>query len=373
MAEKLDKLKRERTQLRRLFTKTANELETVLTDSPDDTLFIMEKLNILEDKVARLFPIDEQILQLYSASETSEAEYCLEVGTSENYRERMIHFRTKCEDICNPAPSPEVILNSTMGTQSGDCSNKKCRKLRLPKIELKSFNGDVWNWIGFWGQFRKIHEDPEIDLEDKFQYLLQATEPGSNARALAESFPPSAENYEKAVSYLKNRYARTEYLIEIYVRDLLGLVLSQNSKFKTPLSKLYDQLETQLRSLESLGLTSEKYAAILLPLAESALPEDILRAWERHRTSRETLVKEVENAPTSLQHLLGFLKNEVESEERIRLARGDFTKGKAIKKVYKKKVKESGDVATASAIFCAKKGEKQLFCIFCDKNSLACR
>lgn len=33
-----------------------------------------------------------------------------------------------------------------------------------------------------------------------------------------------------------------------------------------PLSTLYDQLETQLRALESLGVTTDKYAAMLYPL-----------------------------------------------------------------------------------------------------------
>lgn len=49
------------------------------------------------------------------------------------------------------------------------------RKFKLPTIELKKFGGKVKDWLTFWGQFKKIDGDPDIDETDKFQYLLQAT------------------------------------------------------------------------------------------------------------------------------------------------------------------------------------------------------
>ncbi|GBM08091.1 hypothetical protein AVEN_123002-2 [Araneus ventricosus] len=51
------------------------------------------------------------------------------------------------------------------------------------------------------------------------------------------------------------------------------------------LTTLYDQLESHLRALDTLGRSKEKFADFLSPLVESCLPEDVLRAWERHRTS----------------------------------------------------------------------------------------
>ncbi|GFS56425.1 hypothetical protein TNCV_4302591 [Trichonephila clavipes] len=51
---------------------------------------------------------------------------------------------------------------------------------------------------------------------------------------------------------------------------------------KVNLSSLYEKIEAQLRALESLGVTKEKYAAILFPLVESCLPAEILSAWKRY-------------------------------------------------------------------------------------------
>jgi len=38
------------------------------------------------------------------------------------------------------------------------------RKFQLPTPEFKTFGGDVKDWLMFWGQFKKIDEDPEMTL-----------------------------------------------------------------------------------------------------------------------------------------------------------------------------------------------------------------
>jgi hypothetical protein len=40
------------------------------------------------------------------------------------------------------------------------------RKFQLPTPEFKNFWGDVKDWLAFWGQFKKIVEDPEMDDVD---------------------------------------------------------------------------------------------------------------------------------------------------------------------------------------------------------------
>ncbi|GFX42344.1 uncharacterized protein TNCV_110641 [Trichonephila clavipes] len=78
------------------------------------------------------------------------------------------------------------------------------------------------------------------------------------------------------------RFGQEDVLIQVYVRELLKLVLQNTEIKKVNLSSLYDKIEAQLRALESLGVTKEKYAAMLFPLVESCLPAEILHAWERY-------------------------------------------------------------------------------------------
>jgi hypothetical protein len=129
---------------------------------------------------------------------------------------------------------------------------------------------------------KKIDGDPDIDEADKFQYHLQATLPNTRAWEVVESFPAIESNYNKAVECLKACFGQEDLLVEFYVRELLKLTMSMNSKEdRVTLSSLYEGIETQLRALETLGVATEKYAAMLFPLIESCLTEEVLRAWQR--------------------------------------------------------------------------------------------
>ncbi|GFV65412.1 uncharacterized protein TNCV_2638421 [Trichonephila clavipes] len=95
-------------------------------------------------------------------------------------------------------------------------------------------------WLRYHNQFKRIHEDESIDVGDKFQYLIQATTPNSRARDIVESFPMTPENYRKAFDYLKMRFGQEDVLIQVYVRELLKLVLQNTEVKKVNLSSLYD-------------------------------------------------------------------------------------------------------------------------------------
>lgn len=58
--------------------------------------------------------------------------------------------------------------------------------------------------------------------------MTQSITPSSVAKEQVESFPPSGDNYySKAIEQLKSRFARDVLCIELYVGDLLMLVLNQ--------------------------------------------------------------------------------------------------------------------------------------------------
>lgn len=66
--------------------------------------------------------------------------------------------------------------------------------------------------------------------------------------------------------------------------------------------------------------------------------------------------------------MLSFLRNEVEGEERISLAKAGFKLTEGSVRKVKKKPSTEGSVATASGLFSGgRKVGKQLCCIFCEK------
>lgn len=84
------------------------------------------------------------------------------------------------------------------------------------------------------------------------------------------------------------------------------------------LQTLYDKLESHLRNLETLAMTTDKCASFLYPMVESSMPEDLLRAWQC-----SSLHICYSYAKSRLHNLMKFMLLKVESEQRIGLAMSD--------------------------------------------------
>ncbi|GFY23014.1 integrase catalytic domain-containing protein [Trichonephila clavipes] len=97
-------------------------------------------------------------------------------------------------------------------------------------------------------------------MSDRVAACIAAGEPGSKAERLVLSFPATAANYPKAIDQLKEKFRREDLLVQIYVRHLLTFVMKNaaTGRAKADLPLVYDELESKLRSLESLGKTHDK-------------------------------------------------------------------------------------------------------------------
>ncbi|GFS61773.1 integrase catalytic domain-containing protein [Trichonephila clavipes] len=212
-------LKIKQKSLRTSFTAMANKLKEYLAMKEDakdgDKLSALNSQ--LQDKFLRLDEVQNKISDLLLQNTATAAEYEANFEGAEDCRDNFFEIKSKIE----------TLLNEDSGSLLESPSERDVVKLKLPKFELKMF---------------------------------------------------SAENYPKAVIQLKLRFGREDLLVQIYVSDLLSLVLKNATTGKNApdLATVYDMLETQLRALESLGRTKEKFADFPEPLVESCLPENVL-------------------------------------------------------------------------------------------------
>lgn len=272
------------------------------------------------------------------------------------------------------AAARAVLARRNRGEATAVASGKKARK--LPECGLMAYDLTHRTWIPFWAQFRKVYEAEDIDSDDKFQYLLQSLQPETKARKIVEGIPACGDNLMKAVEELKRRFGKDKAIIEVFTRDLLSLVLSQE---KLPLWSLCDNLKAKLNSLEVLGVTSDKYEAILLPLVENCLPMEVLKAWERfRRVNRVGNRQERSGSTSSLENLdctdgltllMDFLDGEVEGLERLDEVT-DFKKVTRATSVTKSKVSPEPRPVTAAALHVTGKPsltpQSNRPCIFCN-------
>ena len=97
------------------------------------------------------------------------------------------------EGTSTPPPTNRPSLETD---RDGASSRSPGPKVKLPKIELKKFNGDVTNWITFWDSFNSaIHSNNELSNVDKFNYLNSVLK-RSAAKAILGLTLTSA-NYEE--------------------------------------------------------------------------------------------------------------------------------------------------------------------------------
>ncbi|GFU25784.1 uncharacterized protein NPIL_545281 [Nephila pilipes] len=148
-----------------------------------------------------------------------------------------------------------------------------------------------------------------------------------------------------------------------------------NNEKKLPLIKLYGKIETQLRSLKMLGVTSDKYASMFYPLIESCLPIDLLRISERHLSSITFKSDEKFN---KLETSMKFLGKEIEGEEKINLAKRGLEYKNKKNQPMKSFLNSHKNITMGIEFYNLGQGSttaKNSQCIFCDKNhsSAECR
>lgn len=173
--------------------------------------------------------------------DASEEDLTKEMDVFDKYHTRYFALKQKCNDH-------EVNRSAA---ESSIRTNTCRREFKLPTIQLKKFTGDLKNWFPFWSQFKQ-HEDPAI-----------------------------SENYNNIIDCLQSTFGREDLQIEVYFRELLKLVLNRFTNKRCNASVLYDNIESQLRSFETLGIISDKYVANMYPMIESFLSENMIRLWHR--------------------------------------------------------------------------------------------
>ena len=73
-------------------------------------------------------------------------------------------------------------------------------------------------------------------------------------------------NYRAAIDILKNRYGNKQAIISAHMDSLINLPTVRSCNETQNLRKLYDLVESNLRSLESLGIDNESYGCLLVPI-----------------------------------------------------------------------------------------------------------
>ena len=364
----MERLKKGRRPVRVTVTRLLNEVGLLLDGSNPDKDIVQAKWQLLQKYMESLQEWDQKVISQLLEDDCEDETVDAEHTAMFEYAERYGFCKLKVDQLLDSkkhSSSHHSDDEQTVDSYYSVAGGNNQKSYKLPKIELKKFNGDLKNWLGFWSQFSKIHEDASLHDADKFQYLVQSMESGTEPEELVTSYPLTASNYSKAVEALQERYGRDSLLLQVYIRELLKLVISNvNHRDKLPLDRMYLKLESHLRALKALNLAQADPATWLFPLVESSLPEDVLRAWQRSPMSK---LNDDTSNKSCLDTLMDFVKSEVQNEQQISLARTGFQaesedSNKSMVKKTRKHVEDK--IPTAAGLHAT----MRVVCIFCDKG-----
>ena len=113
-------------------------------------------------------------------------------------------------------------------------------KLKLPKLVLPKFNGDVTQFRSFWDSFKSaIDGNKDLSEIDKFNYLHALLE-GAASRAI-QGLPLSKANQKIAVQIIEEQFGRPQQIISAHMEDLLKIPSCCSDK-TSHLHSVYDKI-----------------------------------------------------------------------------------------------------------------------------------
>ena len=360
--EGIRRLKAVRGGNRAIVTKIQREACSIISDGSDISTDneLVTRLNsiadTLKEKRSLIEGLDQKVLDICDIAEIEkEVEETTEITRGINITLRKIERALRGNTVENRAPNmqstPRRVETERVSEQDRSFTSNasSVSQVRLPKITLPRFNGDIKRYQAFWQCFKSsVDENESLSDVHKLNYLISSLE-GQAFKAL-EGLDITAENYANAKKVLKDRFGKTQQIISAHMKELLNLQNCPNGT-TGQLRAIYDRINVHIRGLESLGVSSEKYGSLLIPVIMSRMPSEISLQVAR-KTSEEVW---------NITEIMEVIEKEIEAREISRVI--------SVQERKPEKVTTHPTGTTRSFISNAK--SKDIECYFCKKGHYA--
>ena len=151
--------------------------------------------------------------------------------------------------------------------------------VKLPKIDVPKFDGNIVNWRTFWEQFCvSIHGRSNLLDSEKLVYLRHSLKDDS-AKNVIEGLSRSGEYYAEAIESLKTRYDRPRLIHQTHVRMIVEATALKDGTEKE-LRRLHDTVQQHLRALKAMDY--EPSGPFITSVLELKLDTNTMFEWQKH-------------------------------------------------------------------------------------------
>lgn len=239
-------------------------------------------------------------------SEFDELESKLEVFHDEsNEREELedsfFSLISLAQDIIESVSrlQPKHIDDSNHSFRSACHSSCNHNSIKLPTINLPTFDGNYLKWLEFRDTFESlINLNDSISDINKFHYLRTSLE--GSATIVIKSIEFTSKNYSLAWKLLCERFDNKKVLINNHLKALFNMDPLVRESHKA-IRYLIDHFLKNLRALENLDQPIDKWDVLINFIICSKLDLVTSRKWEEFKNNLSDL--------PSLEDLTQFLRN----------------------------------------------------------------
>ncbi|XP_064485927.1 uncharacterized protein LOC135398456 [Ornithodoros turicata] len=212
--EDIERLKPKRTAQRGRNTKIINEVSSAL----QKTDVTVEELTVLIERLTasnkRLEKINEEIDPQIPSAEIEE-----EYSVIAEYEDQALSALARLKCAINKLNAGHIATAAQNVTEAGEesgatpmvTSNIRAAlstgtgRIKLQKLDLYKFDGDLLSWQPFWEQYcSAVHDNPNLSPSEKFHYLRSRLT--GQAAAAVSGLQTAEACYNDAVEILMKRF-----------------------------------------------------------------------------------------------------------------------------------------------------------------------
>ena len=109
------------------------------------------------------------------------------------------------------------MSSSPLSTGSSPAASDS-KGVKLPKLDVLTFDGNILNWCSFWEQFRvSVHNCSTLSDSEKLVYLQHLLKDGS-AKSIIEGLSCSGDNYSEAEECFQALFDHPRLIHQTHVR-----------------------------------------------------------------------------------------------------------------------------------------------------------
>ena len=291
-SEGVARKKRIRSGHKSLATRMLMQTNALLTEDPPDLSKLSQLKLSIQEKLETIKLLDGELSDL-----VSEDELTAEIEQADAFKEGVFAAIIKIDKciMAHPTPAPlDARLRALID------------KVKLPKLVLRPFNGDITMWNTFWESYDSaVHRNRDLSEIDKFNYLNSLLT--GTAREAVSGLSLTTANYAEVVAILKKCFGNADRIKARHMDILMNIELVTLSQDLKALQKLHDLVESHVGSLKALGVEANTYGSLLSSVILSKLPSDLQLIISRcNSESHQDLIP-----------ILKAIEEEIEARERV--------------------------------------------------------